>query len=254
MGNLQKYDSLERDDVDEMDAAFEQRGKPSEYMRLEVGKNVVRFMPPLPGKGKAIRVLQEHYIQLPGLERAVRFACPRLHKKGKCPACERATALSRTGNPIDRKKADDFWPRPRAYVNVIDRRQEDDGPKILAFGKGIWKDLKLIRNDPEEGFDFTDPGPEGLDVIITRVGEGRYDTNYSVRLARTPQPLGNDEWLKEQFDLDTMFAIPTYAQAQQQLTPTAGKDGGQTSTPERQVSNRTASDDVYDTTCEEASA
>jgi hypothetical protein len=216
MGNLVKYGSFNLDDLDKQDAQVAATTTVgADFMKLQPGNNKVRFIPP-EGGGSPFEIVNEHFIDTPTGQR-VRFTCPRLMEKKDCPACQEADRLKRTGNPIDRDKAWSFYPKLRVYSNVIDR-ENPGAPRILAFGKTIWDGLKRIRRDKDEGGDFTNPGPDGFDVIITREGTGKNDTRYSVRPARTDAALaeGDDGITKviaDQWDLSKYSSVPSLEEA-----------------------------------------
>lgn len=184
------------------------------YMKLGVGKNIVRFLPPRLGEDFIVLLFQ-HYIKVDGAERATVFVCPRKMTNGKqrCPACERADALQNSGRVSDQKAAGSFIASKRWLTNVINRKNPDEGPRILAFGKTIKDDLRSIRENEVAGGDFTHP-EKGFDILIEREGTGKDDTKYKVLPARQSSKLNADpaviaEWINRQADLRKMARIPT---------------------------------------------
>lgn len=221
MGNLQNYGSF---DIDVIEAESEEMAKgqrPSEFLRMEDGKSYqLRFLPPpldaswakktVGGKTKMspFKIIHEHFVDIPGQKRKIRFVCPRLTHGGPCPACQQADELYRTGNQIDKDKARDLRPTSRVYTNVIVRAEEDRGPVIYAFGNGVKEALSKIR---KRFGDFTDP-INGYDVFIDRENNNGRIT-YQVDADRENSPLNEDEeiaemWLESQFNLDQYARVP----------------------------------------------
>jgi hypothetical protein len=209
--NLAEFDELDLDALGDMDKEVDAAGG-SEFMKLEVGQNVVRFLPPQRGEKLPFKIIHEHFLEnVPGQDnKTVRIVCPRKMSQGKlrCPVCESGDMLKRSTNQVDRNDAKKMYPTMRIYANVIDRNAPETGPKIMTFGKMIWKQLKNILNDKQNGGNFTEPGPNGFDIVITREGTGKNDTRYDVKPARNDSPLGNNEWLEKRWPLDEYAVIP----------------------------------------------
>jgi hypothetical protein len=205
--NLVKYGSYELDDA-EHDKA-ELAGGGNKHAKIKVGENVFRFLPPLPGK-KVFKITSRHAVTPPGGD-TVYFDCPRRVANRPCPICEKANQLANSGNPLDAERAKGLWPSRRVYANVIDRSDEDAGPKVLPLTKTSHEELIALREDPDCGGDFTNP-VTGYDIKITREGTGKKDTRYKVR-PRKVSPLGTDAqinaWIEAQHNLDAEITIMT---------------------------------------------
>jgi hypothetical protein len=175
-----------------------------EFMKIEEGRNVLRFLPPKEGQAHPFVKVQQHFIKSPE-GKSGGFACPRAHAKMQCPACDRVEQLRATGVGADRKAASDMAAKLRVFANVINRNAPDLGPQKIAFGKSVWTQLLQLRTDEDAGGDFTDP-INGFDVILTRKGSGM-DTEYFVAPARQSSPLGELEWIEAQANL-AQYAMP----------------------------------------------
>lgn len=256
--NLQKYGDFPVEEAEKELAIVERESTGGAYMKLQVGRNVVRILPnKTPGKMPFVRV-KEHYIKVPGNDRAVVFACPTAMAKKRCPACEKADRLRQSGNPVDRDAAYELSAKMRIYANVIDRNEPESGPKILAFGKTIYERLMTLRKDEDAGGNYTDP-VNGFDIIITRKGTGM-DTSYEVDAHRKLTQLSANamqaaEWIENQHDLEGRAAVRSYEELIKSLrgesaggerggsglkgnyTPPAGKGAAKA---------RTADDDMAD--------
>jgi hypothetical protein len=187
MSNIIQYKGLTLETLQHVDERVDSIAG-NEFEEIAVGENVFRFLPVV--TGDPVRVTAVHYIDsVPGLEKMVVFACPRVELKQPCIACQKSEELAKTGNPIDRERAYRISAGLRCYANVVNRKRTDNSVKVLAFGKGIWDALKAIRQNARMGGDYTDPTENGFDIIITREGTGKNDTKYAVAADRQSSAL-----------------------------------------------------------------
>lgn len=264
---LQQYGSFDLDVIDAEDDEIKKGQRASEFLRMEDGKSYqLRFLPPPMDaswskkvvNSKTIRspfkIIHEHFVDVSGQKRKIRFVCPRLTHGGPCPACTQADDLYRTGNQLDKDKAKDMRPSSRVYANVVHRDEDERGPIIYAFGKGVKDALSSIR---KKFGDFTDP-VGGFDIWIDRKNDGRI--SYEVNPDRDNTPLHEDEnqaeaWLEAQFNLDHYAKVPeleeiTAMMSGKQERRSFGNSGGE----RKQLSEgrgertrrRTAADDMDD--------
>jgi hypothetical protein len=196
-------DAAEQEDED-----LAKSGGSSNYMKLEVGDNYVRVLPPPIGRKTPFFTAFQHFIDLPGYDSPIVFNCPRMMAREYCPACAKSDKLRASQNKKDQDAARNFWSSRRVFVNVIDRSDEEAGPKVLGIGKTIHEALvKIRKDDPDEG-DFTHP-EDGFDINIQRKGTTKNDTKYKVIPARRSTPLGDKDWINQQADLNQKLAVPT---------------------------------------------
>lgn len=196
---LQKYGGFLLDDAEALDAEMGKGGS-ADWMKIRVGKNVVRFLPAPVGR-KPFVLVKEHQLNINNT--FINFACPKQMGKKPCPVCKKIDQMKSTGNPADFERAKEWFPRKRIYSYCIDRNEPEVGPKLYAFGRKIWEQLKELREDEDFGGDFTHP-ESGFDVVVKRKGTTKNDTAYSCRATRQ-SALGNDAWLPMVGDL-TRFA------------------------------------------------
>jgi len=207
MSNIVKYGSFSVTALDEEDKKAEAIAG-SVFVNLTPGEHVLRFLPPPLGKESPFRITAIHYIDaVPGLDKMVVFACPRVELKEPCPACAEVARLNSTKNPLDKERANRISASLKVYANVIERSNEDAGPRVIGFGKMIWDQLKAIRKNVRLGGDFTDPTDNGFDIVITREGTGPRDTRYTVNADRNNSPLHTDAavaqmWIDSQHNLE----------------------------------------------------
>lgn len=212
MGNL-KYGKYDAETAAEEKEESESTGG-AEMFKLAVGRNVLRILPPPVGSKSPFKTVYQHFVELPGNRKS--FICARLEAKKPCVICKKIEELKASTSKADREAADDLYARRRIFVNVIDRKNPEKGPMVMAIGKQVHEQLLALR-DEETGGDYCDP-EEGFDVIIERTGTGKNDTKYKVFLTRKSSPLAGSkddpdydkmqEWIDTQNDLQKFARLP----------------------------------------------
>ena len=208
MSNIVQYKAFDLDTLNDIDRQVKDISS-SNYLELAQGDTIVRVLPAV-GRESPFRVTAMHYIEaLPGSDKRIIFACPRVESRSPCIACQKCEELSRTGNPLDRDRAGKMQAKLTVYCNVIDRADPTASVKVWRFGNMIWKQLKQIRSNVRSGGDFTDPTANGFDLIVNKEGEGKEGTKYTVTADRQSSPLSPDEGLVNEIlasaiDLDSM--------------------------------------------------
>lgn len=112
--------------------------------------------------------------------------------------------------------------RPRYFVPVIVRGEEDKGVRIWSISATIYKALLSLAADEEIG-DFTDI-QEGTDMIVEKTPPttpGAF-ADITIRARRSSSPLSEDKaeikkWLTEQPKPLDLFRKPTYDWLKKQL-------------------------------------
>lgn len=256
MTSLVKYGAFDIGALEQQNQKIsDNSGGGADFMKIKEGRSRVRVLPPKEGRTTPFGVVREHFLTANNGTK-VSFACPRhAEEPSPCPACEKGRELKSSGNPLDRKKADEHWPGLRVYVNVRDRA-EPEGPRILGFGRQVWDSILRIAKDPEEGGDFTNPTDEGFDLIIDRTGTGKFDTKYTVSAARTSSPLDEDvevvqRFIETQWDLDKYTRKPSLDEVLGMMRD--GRQSGEESPAQIPPTTRTAKkpkpilqEEVYD--------
>lgn len=183
-----------------------------DWWKAPVGKTAVRFLPPKIGWPSPFVIQHQHFFNLPGVEKAIIFACPKMHEGKKCLACAKADQLEGSGNSRDAQASKKLRPQKRMMANIVATPKDPNARvSIYAFGKQVYDQLKSIRESEEGGGNFLDP-VKGFNIIIQRVGTGKDDTKYTVIPARNATPLLNMEWIDAQSDLRRLVKIPTVEQ------------------------------------------
>jgi hypothetical protein len=179
------------------------------------GRNLVRFLPPRPGKDTPFVRVWQHFYTKPGEQKGTSVVCPRQMKKLPCPICEFIDALRKTGVAADRDVAGKMAAKLRVFACIIDRANIEAGPQKFAFGKTVYDPLLALARDEETGGDFTLPDT-GYDIVIEKSGS-MMDTKYSVRPARHQSPLGDLGWIDIQPDLDQYALVRSASEIREML-------------------------------------
>lgn len=210
-----------------------------DILKVSVGRNVVRLLPPAAGEASPWKLIYMHFIEMPdGL--TIPFVCPKKMSNEPCPICEQAEKLRQSGDAAQFERAKKYFPRRQWYANVIDRNDEEKGPQLLPVGKEILDQINTqirerLLEDPE--FDICDPYG-GIDVIINRKGQLQNDTEYKVALRTAKSQLGPDDdtmqtWIDARHDLHAKAKPMSYQEILNsiraaQTSPGGGGGGGNT--------------------------
>ena len=103
----------------------------------------------------------------------------------------KAKEMQESRSSRDQEVGKKMLAKRRHFANVIDRKNEEKGVQIVGFPKTVYEQLLAIRDDDAAGGNFTDPGPNGFDITITKTGQGM-NTKYAVKAARQSTPLCED--------------------------------------------------------------
>lgn len=230
-----------------------------EYWKPEVGRNIVRFLPPRVGQQSPFVVNHQHFVRMPGVDKPIVFSCPRMHEQKRCLVCSKADQLEASGSQRDAAAARDLRPSRRMFANIVVNPSEA-GAKISlwGFGKTVYDQLRAIKEDDENGGDFLNP-KTGFDISVRRKGTGKTDTEYHLQAARQSTPLANPDWLSALPDLRKLIKVPTEEQQRRLLDGEDPKDVWADSErkPRREAAmsgdvidvdpgGRTAEDDLFD--------
>jgi hypothetical protein len=182
------------------------------FFKITEPKVYLRFLPPRKGVKNPFLLTWQHYVELvPKNEKTlVKFNCPRKMSKGaQCPLCQLAERKKATGKESDRNRAYELFPRMRVYSGIVNRREMGKGAQIFPMGKKIFQQLLNLREDGN----FTCP-VKGFDVMITKKGSTKNDTEYLVKGSRNNTPLSDDpdelkDLIKSLPDLSAYATVPT---------------------------------------------
>lgn len=245
-----KADAMTRE-KEELDRVFG-----AAIIKLKVGRNIIRLLPPKEGQDTPFRMVWMHFVPVAGNDKPEVFPCPRKEANKPCPVCAKAEELRSSGDDALFEKAKTLFARRQWYANAIDRKTPTE-VKLLAAGKEIQTQINAIARNlmEEDRIDITDPY-EGIDLVVERSGTGREDTEYTVtQRGAKLTALGEDDeamqaLIDAMVDLEAKAKPPTSEEIMQRLrgggsqnrtravSEGSKKDGKQRSLP------KTAEDDI----------
>ena len=150
---------------------------------LKVGMTHLRVLPPVAGAKSWFRTYKEHGLRTDG--KYGTFTCPESIDGSPCPICEAGTVLYDLKGDINIKKAKKLYPKSAFLYNAYvysnpDGKTLADGIFVVKSGSTVWKQLMEFDNDPAGDWGDITNIQSGVDLRITRVGKGRFDTEYTV--------------------------------------------------------------------------
>ena len=174
----------------------------SSNMRLEKGRNIVRFVPKMKDRPLFQQVVEHWCTNVEGKRFPV--ACRKAHLGEDCPVCDKATQLKAAGML---EVADEMYPSKRWVALVVDLKNPSLGAQMLSCTKTIYEALNGKPDDPSTGL-FSLYGnyasaTNGYEVHIIKTIEGP-KTSYSVQADPRQSGPFNREWL-------TYRAVPDIA-------------------------------------------
>lgn len=165
------------------------------YFKPKSGKNTVRILPPWNDSGVFFFKAIQHY----NVAEHGPVPCNKMRGKD-CAICE---ALKDVSKEVARKA----YAKPRYYVNVIDRKNPEDGVKIWGMTARNMKKIKSAMEDPDYG-DITDPD-EGRDIIIEVDDSKKGAPQYEIRPRVKTSEVGVEDWEENLPALDEVV-VPNF--------------------------------------------
>ena len=163
----------------------------------KAGKHRVRFLPPMwDGAEHYGMDIYVHFNVGPDQQQ---YLCLRQHADSKCPLCEESERLKNAGED---DAAYDLKANKRVLGYVIDRDDEEAGPKLWAMPWTVDRDITALMVDPDSGeVILVDHPDEGYDIVFQRQGTGVNTKYVGAQIARKSSPLCDDpevqdEWLE----------------------------------------------------------
>jgi hypothetical protein len=149
------------------------------------------------------------------------FICPNKMDKKPCPFCELNKKLLDRGDEISKELAKKYYAKKMYVVKVIDRDNEEDGPKFWRFKHSfsktgvfdkIYAILKSIENTSAP--DIDDP-ENGRDLIITINRNHNNIPTIASIIHSEPSKLSDNEelvkeWLNDSMTWKDVYSIKEY--------------------------------------------
>lgn len=184
-----------------------QNGRKSSSVKMwkpRVGKYTIRILPwPDAKDDQPFHERQFYYI-------GEKFSCLTPKQFGKKdPIDELIHKLFSTKDPNDRVLAKKLMPVMRTYAAVIVRGEEDNGPMVWAFGKGIYARLLGFFME-EETMNYMDP-LDGFDITVDITQKpGKQYPDTSIDLKRRSSVLSDNaeqakKWLDSIPNINDMY-------------------------------------------------
>ncbi len=126
------------------------------------------------------------------------FLCLKLMKGEHCPICEQLTTKQALEDPVYAKK---LKAKRKVVVYIIDRKEEEVGPKVWAMPWQLDKTLVIQARDEDTGAILRIDRPDdGYDVYFDTVKGATKDIAYTYegeKIARKSSPISTDPKLMD---------------------------------------------------------
>ena len=182
--------------------------------KVASAEKTIRILPTEDGSSPFIEI-HAHKVKVDGKQQT--FICAKHERDEDCPFCEAREALYASGTDSDKELAKKYSARKYYVVKVIDRDDEDFGPKFWRFThdyskKGIFdkihgviKAIKKDVSDPETGRDL---------VLILGRDQNNYPMVQTVQ-GLDPSPLSEDPakvaaWLGNTATWENVYSVKSY--------------------------------------------
>lgn len=126
------------------------------------GKNYLRILPCLDDTGLPFREVGVHFF--PGKEA---YNCPKVTNDEKCPICDFVTELYRSGTDESKKLANRIRASRRGAFLVLNRKEDDNTPKIWVSPPTMYEELVDILVSEDDFGQITDI-KSGRDIVLKR--------------------------------------------------------------------------------------
>jgi hypothetical protein len=151
------------------------------------GKNRVRIMRPtfrnLERWGKSWGIEVWLHTQI-GPDRGA-YPCLAKMKKEPCPICDART------DEVDEEQRKKLAVKRRIFAWIIDRNDEDSGPKIWDMGWTIERDVSAVSTDEQGGAILLDDPDNGFDLSFKREGTQLNTQYFGFSPDRSDSPLSD---------------------------------------------------------------
>lgn len=181
--------------------ARSKRGKGELWEGPGQGDNLIRILPALAPNKPFFKYLGQHWGNFG--EKNLPVYCPKLTiaKDMECPMCDFVEEVkAKSNSKKELEYANKIAVRPSWLIQLLDRDEDDDKPKLYFFGAtsiylgimdlitGRYPDLMSLR--------------DGYDIVLNRVGKTMTDTRYTIAADRDPSEV-DEAVLDQMIDLES---------------------------------------------------
>lgn len=227
------------DDLNEVDVEDERSGP--EYVTFKSGvSRQFRILPPSPAwaawfkargrKAHPFFMAYKHLYENPMRPgKYVSYVCPAKNpssgERRECKDCEQAFALFAEQSPQAKEAGKTIMAKKKVMFCVIERGDEEAGPKIIEFSAPWTADTSKKKGQPTQfeklerlwkvkKKNLVSPNADGWDFTVLRVGDGREGTSYDIDLVDGPSLLSSDpeqiaKWVMGQPNLPQLVTPPS---------------------------------------------
>jgi hypothetical protein len=209
--------------------------KDNVFWKPQEGDQDIRIVPT--EDGDPFKVYHFHY----NLGESARggILCPQRQFGETCPICDFASKLWQEGTEESKKMAKGLFVRQRFFSPVVVRGEEDNGPRIWAYGKTIYEVILGLVLNPDYG-DITDVD-DGVDLTLSYAvpkNKGAFPTSNLVPKRKSSPLMKNKTAIKQILEgipgFDDLFQKRSTEEVkailEAFLSPSTGPWDGETST------------------------
>ncbi len=214
---------------------------PSQYLKLNPGKNYLRILPAVKGDVAYVKVGQ-HWLPDLGNGRGGSLICPSTAGVGACPICNYKAELDMSSDPADQQQAGEIRAKLKVIYNAVNISAGDN--RVVPFyatismkGDGTHDRIQAQREQCiADGIPDTVVDPvHGRQICITVSTVAGYQ-NYAVSFANKATPCELD-WMRQAKPVSSYAVIQSYQDLERYVAILKGEAPGQ---PQAQQRGRVA--------------
>lgn len=179
-------------------------GGGSIFHYLKSGKHILRIMPPYSEAGVFVREIREYFFR--GEENEPIFVISPRDRGDRDPIAEHAEALYDQATEESIEEAKKFRARRQFLFNALvlsgpGGESVKDGIRVLKTGVTVYNQIMDLDQDVDSGYGDITNLERGFNLTVSREGEGRDDTTYTVKAHREPTNIA-DKLAEQGFNLN----------------------------------------------------
>lgn len=177
-------------------AAAERNPTGVNWGKINPGSNLLRILPPKPGRDNPLAPRWTHYLR--GGEKIRQVPCIQAHRGQRCPICEDAAHMDGSEDAAEREEGKELRVQSTHLVAAVDMNAPIDpenpaaSVKVYELKRGVVKDIAGFRTNPRSGGNYSHPF-EGFPLEITKEGQGMQTRYSALPCAAQKGPIHPDE-------------------------------------------------------------